>query len=69
MAHMRTLASLEVHDAGSKREQRAARYVAGQMKKAGLSVTNGTFAFHSFTLEDAVPSSLTICRIQSSSES
>ena len=54
MAHVRQLASFGIHDAGSKRERRAARYVSSQMKKAGLSVTSEPFAFHSFTLDDAV---------------
>jgi Iap family predicted aminopeptidase len=53
MAHVRRLASFGIHDAGSERERRAARYVMSQMKKAGLSVTSEPFTFHSFTLDDA----------------
>ncbi len=54
MADVRHLASFGIHDAGSKRERRAARYVRSQMEKAGLSVTTEPFTFRSFTLDDAV---------------
>ena len=54
MAHVRRLASFGIHDAGSNRERRAARYVRYQMEKAGLAVTTEPFTCHSFTLDDAV---------------
>lgn len=54
MAHVRRLASFGIHDAGSNRECRAARYVRSQMEKAGLAVTKEPFTFRSFTLDDAV---------------
>jgi aspartate aminotransferase-like enzyme len=49
MANVRLLASFGIHDAGSKRERRAARYVRSQMENAGLSVTTEPFTFHSFS--------------------
>lgn len=54
MAHVRQLAACGIHEAGSKGDRRAARYVREQMKKAGLNVTNEPFAFQSFALENAV---------------
>jgi hypothetical protein len=54
MAHVRQIAAVGVHEAGSSGERRVARYVREQMKKAGLSVTDEPFMFQSFTLDDAV---------------
>jgi len=54
MAHVRQLAAVGIHEAGSRGERRAAQYIREQMKKAGLSVTDEPFTFQSFALEDAV---------------
>lgn len=54
MSHVRHLAALGIHDAGSSRERKAARYVSQEMRKAGLAVVNEPFAFQFFTLDDAV---------------
>jgi len=54
MAHVRQLAATGIHEAGTKADRKAARYVTDQMKQAGLAVISEPFTFKSFTLEGAL---------------
>lgn len=54
METVQRLASFGIHDAGSRREKGAARYIMQEMKKVGLSVTSEPFTFRSFAMEDAI---------------
>src|SRR5512144_2179202 len=54
MAHVHQLAACGIHEAGTRGDSCAARYVRDQMKKVGLAATSEPFVFRSFSLQDAV---------------
>jgi len=54
MAHVIRLATFGIREAGSNNERKAARYITQQMTQAGLAVTEESFTFQSFALNEAV---------------